>query len=164
MNIFVLDTSPELAARYHCDQHINSGISEAYRIMRAAHRILDDLEPPHKVGWSQMGCMKWARETDSNYLWLHSLFRHLCIRKVMIYKIPHKLAQESLSKPPANIPHGPLTRFFPQIPVGWIPTYNVVQAYRIYYYFRKRNFARKGPAHWTYGPPQWWIDFGGTNG
>lgn len=36
MNIFVLDKDPELAARYHCDKHINKMIVAAYEYVRSA--------------------------------------------------------------------------------------------------------------------------------
>jgi hypothetical protein len=41
MNIFVLDTSPVLAAQYQCDKHVVKMIVESAQMLSTAHRLLD---------------------------------------------------------------------------------------------------------------------------
>jgi hypothetical protein len=41
MNIFVLDTSPVLAAQSQCDKHVVKMIVESAQMLSTAHRLLD---------------------------------------------------------------------------------------------------------------------------
>ena len=38
MNIFYLDTDPELSAKYHCDKHVVKMILEYGQLLSTAHR------------------------------------------------------------------------------------------------------------------------------
>jgi hypothetical protein len=96
MNIFVLDSSPEKAAEYHCDKHVVKMILETCQLLSTAHRVLDG-----EVGVSNNGgslkladadmdttllrsthtnhpCAVWVRESEANYRWTWRLLCALC--------------------------------------------------------------------------------------
>ena len=49
MNIFVLDSTPSVAARYHCDKHVVKMIVESAQMLSTCHRVLRAGE-----GWLHM--------------------------------------------------------------------------------------------------------------
>ena len=96
MNIFVLASDPQDAARYHCNKHVVKMILESAQMMCAAHwthllkkeglslsdfkRVRDaqqwlyentnpEIQPPWKLSHSRHPCTIWMSENVSNYLW-----------------------------------------------------------------------------------------------
>jgi hypothetical protein len=78
MNIFVLDRSPERAARYHCDRHVVKMVLEtgqllSTQIWKSAESVAQKLHqqgalylPTHR----KHPCARWAGESLGNFLWL----------------------------------------------------------------------------------------------
>lgn len=106
MNIFVLDSSPVLAAQQQCDKHVVKMIVESAQMLSTAHRLLDgkmrsvvrsniDTGKTRKAkiweladktldstlyGAVHMGhpCTIWTMESMANYLWHYEHFCALC--------------------------------------------------------------------------------------
>lgn len=106
MNIFVLDSSPVLAAQQQCDKHVVKMIVESAQMLSTAHRLLDgkmrsvvrsnintgkirnakiwELADKNLdstlYGAVHMGhpCTVWTMESMANYLWHYEHFCALC--------------------------------------------------------------------------------------
>jgi hypothetical protein len=113
MNIFFLDHDPEIAASYHCDQHINKMLLESTQLLFNSYYIrfpglidkslkpevrkalMDDVfngapkvyRPTHL----QHGCSKWVADRANNFDWLLELAKALAREFVVRYNknIPH---------------------------------------------------------------------------
>ena len=48
MNIFILHSDPEVAAKQHCDKHVCKMIVESAQMLSTAHRLLDGVETKRK--------------------------------------------------------------------------------------------------------------------
>ena len=90
MNIFYLDSSPELAATYHCDKHVVKMILESAQLLCTAHRVLDGKKvfeehngkfkdryrmsngaleiALYEAAYVNHPCAIWARESYENYM------------------------------------------------------------------------------------------------
>lgn len=102
-------------------------------------------------------CALWARESDSNYLWLAKLFQETAAEYTHRYGKVHKTWRDLgsfLMAPPKNIPAGDLTPF-PLAMGEEFKNENPVQAYRDYYLGPKAAFAR-----WTNRPTPDWFKAG----
>lgn len=78
MNIFALDPIPEIAASYHCDQHLNKMILESAQMISTAlfHRSFAADFPPgllYKPAYEKHPCTLWASASNHNLLWLCEL-------------------------------------------------------------------------------------------
>ncbi len=173
MNILVLDSDPELAARYHCDVHVVSQLKEGAQIMSTvchllgvkANGIYDATHPQHPA-------VKWAAAAWGNLEWLlmlcFALNKEYSLRRVA----KGKQAAEHKSFDVAATVWSALTRskkvdlkvkmteHVQVMPVAHRVKGDPVKAYRTYYVAEKlwlRN--SKGvlvPAEWTeHGPPAW---------
>lgn len=157
MNIFFLDESPELAAKFQCDKHVVKMILESAQLLSTAHHELDspyaDLcyKPTHR----NHPCAKWARECDANYKWLYSHFIALGQEYTRRYGKIHKTIRERaevLSNLPPNIPKRKECTKLPLcMPDQYKDDDNPVEAYRNYYRGEKVLFAR-----WKLEEPNWW--------
>ena len=67
MNIFVLDESPVVSAKYACDKHVVKMILESAQMLCAIH---PEGTAPYKRSYYNHPCTKWARESFENYDWL----------------------------------------------------------------------------------------------
>lgn len=176
MNRFILDTDPQIAAKYHCDKHVVKMIVEECQMLSSAHRILDGIET---IGQSKSGrkakrwtinderndkvyqathinhpCTQWSMQTNNNYNWSVCLLEALLKEYTHRYGKSHKCGElfDILSKPPRNIPVGPLTQF-PQAMPNECKHDNPVYGYRNYYINHKARFAK-----WTNrSVPEWFI-------
>lgn len=165
MNIFVLDENPILAAKYHCDMHVEKMIMEATRMLSSAHiwhdgqRMAEIRVPGLLVGVSHANhpCAIWTRKTSANYLWHCTLLRSLLDEYILRYNRTHaySLHSKQLSETlPKNIVHADRTPFYMCMTIKYLQK-NAVSAYRAYYFNDKKHFATwKAPAQ----KPQWWID------
>lgn len=117
MNIFVLDTDPMVAARYHCNKHVVKMILEAGQMLCTAHwmghlaaqgRTLADFRrakdawawlrevvpasdlPLWKASHVNHPCSVWTRATLPNYRWHSELGLALCAEYTRRYGKVHK--------------------------------------------------------------------------
>lgn len=141
MNIFVLDSSPVLAAQYQCDKHVVKMIVESAQMLSTAHRLLDgtqseesrinksgktrnvkvwrldDSELDAKLyGVTHRGhpSTLWTMESLSNYIWHYQHFCALCDEYTFRYGKKHKTDEKLrfvLDDAPQNIKDVPQTRF-----------------------------------------------------
>lgn len=68
MNIFVLDSDPEIAAKYHTDKHVIKMILESAQMMSTVVRYVG-LDAGYKSTHLNHPCTIWARTSLSNWLW-----------------------------------------------------------------------------------------------
>lgn len=83
MNIFILSTTPSIAASYHCDQHLNEMILESAQMICTALDIrgcfpyegkrLGLYLPTHH----NHPCTQWVAEHGSHVIWLKNLVHSL---------------------------------------------------------------------------------------
>jgi len=98
MNIFVLDTDPVIAARYHCDQHINKMILESAQILSSAARkwvAYAHLNQFYKPLQLSHPCVMWAMDDLNNCKWLTQLALSLADER--LYRFPNLLPHNSTS-------------------------------------------------------------------
>lgn len=154
MNIFILDIEPMVAAKYHSDIHLRAMIKESAQMMSTAHRVLDDRTDVYKTTHINNRCMRWVRQSMTNYDWLYDLFCYMHEEYVSRFNKPHlsySLLADKLREPPEYIDDIGLTPFAQAMPVEYQQP-DVVQAYRNYY-CTKLHFC-----HWS--PPAykpWWV-------
>ncbi len=166
MNIFFLSTNPRVCAQWHCDKHCVKMILEYAQLLCTSHRWIDgdedfefcngdDREKLYKCTHQNHPCSVWVRETSSNYEWLYSLFHHLCIEYTIRYNRRHKtdlLLSDTLKHTPSHIPTGPMTHPAQAMPDEYKVEQNATQAYRIYYYYGKKDIAL-----WSKCNTPWWF-------
>lgn len=158
MNIFVLDTSPTRAAKFHCDKHVVKMVLESAQLLSTAHQVLDGdkaIEGIYKPTHINHPCAVWVRESSDNYDWVYRLFTALCEEYKKRYGRVHLTdtkMRHTLANFPKNLPTGPLTPFTQCMPDEHKTPGDAVTAYRNYYRQDKRAFA-----HWKNGAPSWWL-------
>jgi hypothetical protein len=80
MNIFVLSENPEIAASYHCDQHLHKMILESAQMLSTAaieRGFLDIFPYLYKNTHQKHPCTLWATESYHNMHWLCTLAEEL---------------------------------------------------------------------------------------
>ena len=78
MNIFYLDSTPELCARYHCDKHVIKMILETAQILSTViNGKLGEQPLLYKSTHKHHPCVLWAGETQANFNWLLQLLYEL---------------------------------------------------------------------------------------
>lgn len=156
MNIFYLDKDPELAAQYHCDNHVVKMVLETAQLLCTAHHVCGDgtITDLYKRTHVNHPCSIWLRGSSGNYTWTCNLFTELSREYTKRYGKIHKSYQKfggSLTKIPRFIRVGD----FYDPPMAMPDQYkqkDVVQAYRDYYVGEKSHFAT-----WKFeGEPEWW--------
>jgi len=89
MNIFFLDSDPQIAATYMCDKHVIKMILESAQLLCTCHHITGSLmenknlypDIPskfYKLTHKNHPCSKWLREHKRNYEWLATHAHYLC--------------------------------------------------------------------------------------
>lgn len=182
MNIFVLDTNPKIAAKYHCDKHVVKMILESAQMLSTVHwlhllnlrgkstkdfkRIKDakswlydntckSQQPPYKMTHINHPCTIWAGNTIKNYKWLVSLLFYLCKEYTLRYKKIHKTAYY-IKWFIKNIPVGIKKEKLEPFAICMDNSYKVsncpVQCYRNYYIKGKSHFAK-----WKYSIQPYWY-------
>ena len=180
MNIFVLDESPGVAARMHCDKHVPKMIVESAQMLSTAHRILDGEEyvAPSKSGKRMVKhyrlpehddivykavhaghpCTVWTMASAGNYHWHYNLFRELAKEFEYRFKKVHRsweILQTILSPCPRNIPSIGRSKYAKAMKAypDLMEIEDPVKAYQEFYKADKINFAKweKGRA-----APSWW--------
>ena len=168
MNIFVLDSAPQTAARYHCDRHVVKMINETTQMLVTAHAVLDDsvqrfdahsvLRGTHLVcapTHPNHVCNVWLRVSSMNYAWLHTLGLELLRQYERRYSRRHAysdMLRTALVQPPTALPYGELTPHAQAMPERFKHA-DAVHAYRLYYAGAKLRFAR-----WRHSEAPPWLD------
>ena len=73
MNLFVVHSDPEKAARMLCDQHVRKMIVESAQMLCTAHWETGG-SAPYKRTHQNTSIAKWARSTFANYQWIVANF------------------------------------------------------------------------------------------
>jgi hypothetical protein len=140
MNIFVLDESPETAAKYHNDRHTIKMILETAQLLSTAVR-LSGVDFGYRITHQNHPCSKWARATKSNFRWLQRLGLALCDEYTYRYGKTHASLNTIKNAPVECIPDGPLTTFAQAMPDEFKHE-NAVVAYRNYYRLAKQHLLK----------------------
>lgn len=186
MNIFFLHQDTKLCAQMHNDKHCVKMILEYSQLLSTAHRVLDGKEST-ELSSSGRNVKRWkldnerdtilysathinhpsaiwARESDSNYTWLHNLLVELCKEYTYRYGKVHKCEFSGLVSELQNIPNnisvGQFTEPTPAMPTDVIIKGNSIASYRNYYNQNKQHLAswsgkvnsRSIPEWFTYAP------------
>lgn len=161
MNIFVLDNDPQVAAQYHCDQHMKM-ILEYAQLLSTAHRVIDGDEYVNSMLYKKTHvnhpCAKWVRTNRSNYEFVWKLFYNLGVefrtRRHKDHGSFTKLVNK-LSYYPKLLPSGDMTPFVQCMPDEYKVDNDAVMAYRNFYKDDKARFAT-----WNWGRPmpKWMED------
>lgn len=170
MNIFVLDSTPEAAARMLCDTHVVSQLKEACQMLATVSRKHGGHVPlkkdgtPYETAHPHHPCTLWSGTTLRNWTWLvehaeaaaDEYMRRFgndndCVR------VLGELAQFG-GRPDC----GPLTAFAQAMPEQYRGP-DAVEAYRRYYaaekvWQKRRDGKRIRLARWERGTPApaWW--------
>lgn len=158
LNIFVVDQNPVVAAQDLCDKHVCKMGIESTQILCTVLWKLGVRDIPMKPTHVNHPCVKWAGESDSNFLWLAehavALFDEYSLRYGRRHASRDKLNWIvcQLARPPK----GPLTPFVQCVKYDELRGPNPICAYRVYYFVDKSRFAR-----WNHGrnPPEWWCRY-----
>lgn len=152
MQIFVLNTSPQLSATDLCDKHIVKLTLETTQLLSTALWITGG-EGPYKPTHKNHPCTIWAAKSKENWLWLYEHGLGLSSNYTKRYKKVHaceKLIREMLGKEKC-LPNIPLTPFAQAMPDQY-KNKDAVIAYRNYYKGEKAEIAI-----WKYSSkPTWW--------
>ena len=140
MNIFKLDKSPVVSARYACDKHVVKMILESAQMLCSVHPQGD---APYKRSHYNHPCTKWVRESQRNYEWLLLHAYALCDEYTLRYKKVHK-TEKVIERCDNNRPDLPSVKLTQQ--PSCMPDYckveSVVESYRNYYNNEKSHFAK----------------------
>ncbi len=158
MNIFYVDSDPEIAAISLVDKHVVKMILESAQMLSTAHRILDNnpSECLYKATHVNHPSNKWIRESVSNYQWLYQHFHFLGKEYQYRYGKIHK-SIDRLESTLKFSPHN-LSEINPTIiPCAMPDEYKIsndpILNYRSYYRFGKKHIHA-----WTKrNPPKWII-------
>ena len=179
MNIFYVDSDPEVAARNMVDRHVVKMILETAQLLSTAHRVIDGEE---YVGQSQSGrkakrwrlsgnvdaimyaathinhpSAVWVRENSANYNWLYdhllALGREYTYRYGRTHLTIDKL-KDILEDTPENIEQSNVMTKMPScMDKQYIVSLDPIINYRNYYNYGKTDLLR-----WSNRPPPQWID------
>ena len=150
MNIFVLDESPVVSAKYACDKHVVKMILESAQMLCAIH---PEGTAPYKRTHYNHPCTKWVRESARNYEWLLLHAYSLCDEYTRRYGKVHK-TEAVIEWCDNNRPELPNTERTKQ-PIcmpDYCKTESVVESYRKYYINEKSTFAK-----WKDGSIPFWY-------
>lgn len=179
MNIFYVDSDPEVAARNMVDRHVVKMILETAQLLSTAHRVIDGEE---YVGQSQSGrkakrwrlsgnvdaimyaathinhpSAVWVRENSANYNWLYdhllALGREYTYRYGRTHLTIDKL-KDILKDSPQNIKQSNVMTKMPScMDKQYIVSVDPITNYRNYYNYGKTDLLR-----WSNRQPPQWID------
>ena len=179
MNIFYVNSDPEVAARSMVDRHVVKMILETAQLLSTAHRVIDGEQ---YVGQSQSGrkakrwrlsgnvdaimyaathinhpSAVWVRENSANYVWLYehllALGREYTHRYGRTHLTIDKL-KDILKDAPENIEQSNVMTKMPScMDKQYIVSLDTITNYRNYYNYGKTDLLR-----WSNRPPPQWID------
>lgn len=153
MNIFFLHQSPELAARFLCDKHINKMLIESVQMLSTCHHLIGSgSEAMYKPAFQNHPCSIWVRESADNYFWLRSHAVQIAEEFEIRYGKVHATSVVLNALPDPDLPILGLTDPAQAMPDEY-KSVDPVKAYRDYYINEKSSFAK-----WERGipAPYWW--------
>lgn len=144
MNIFVLDTDPRQAAKFHCDAHVVKMVLESAQLLCT---LLPKETTPYKHTHVNHPCAVWARQTEGNYEWLLDLalgladeFRYRRGREHASYEVIRECEREYIWIFNRSEPR---QEFAQVVPIEYRAP-DPVEAYRAYYRHKKQSWAALG--------------------
>ena len=151
MNIFKLDESPVISAKYACDKHVVKMILESAQMLCS---VQPEGTAPYKRSFYNHPCTKWVRESARNYEWLLLHAYALCEEYTSRYGKVHKTESviEWCDNNRPELPNIEMTEQ-PTCMPDYCKTESVVDSYRKYYINEKAKFAK-----WKDGNiPSWFM-------
>lgn len=153
MNIFILDTDPTLAAKYHVDKHVVKMSLELGQLLSTAHFLSgthsDRMYKPTHINHPSA---LWVRESKNNYIWTWLLMSELLNEYTFRYDKHHKTQQlVDLLSTPISCEKTELTPPKLAMPDEY-KLDNPVEAYRAYYNGDKRHLFK-----WKHRKQPEWI-------
>ena len=153
MNIFVVDTDPEKAARQLCDKHVVKMVLETAQMLCTVARQNGFDNAPYKKAHPKHPCTLWAGKSAANWTWLIDHGLAMCEEYTQRYGRTHK--SEAVIRwcrnLPIRFPAEQLTPFAQAMPEHY-KNECTVTAYRAYYHGEKAGFAT-----WKSEVPKWWT-------
>ncbi len=151
MNIFVLDTDPQLCAAYHCDSHVRKMVLESAQILCTALLLNGAESAPYKPAQPGNRYVLWAAKSRANFDWLLQLGFWLAYEYKLRYGKEHASEKVIMycSLQRSIIKEGELTPFATKFNENYAGL-SVVEAYRKYYKEEKGyllNYKTQAP-HW----------------
>ena len=103
MQIFVVETQPDAAARALCDKHVISQIGETAEMLALAHVVAGEGLPPQYVLKPRTRhlhhpCVQWVAATAGSYRWAHKLATALLLEYTHRYKRFHAYQMDVLQR------------------------------------------------------------------
>jgi hypothetical protein len=167
MNIFALDSDPQLCAAYHTDIHVRKMVIETAQMLSTVSYLHSDADLQANWTWYKPSyinhpCVKWLQQAQGNYEWLVQFFQ--CLNFEYMFRFNkrenHKSFEKLIDLPfPLDLPKKELQYFERCMPEEY-KTWCDVRSYRNYYKFAKR-FDKNGKLMhiWTNrGIPYWILD------
>lgn len=162
MNIFYLDSDPQLAAQYQCNKHVVKQILESMQLLCGPHHICNTpfskSELCYKLTHKNHPCSIWVRNRGSNYFWLWWHAYYLCEEYLYRYNKRHicEYILEYLRDYCADLKFETTVLDMlnpPQcMPEEYKNPMDCVQAYRNYYKYKQTVISMK----WTKrNKPEW---------
>ena len=163
MNIFFLDKTPDMSAKYLCDKHVPKMLLETCQMLSTAvQKYAGRIEDLYKPAYPKHPSTIWAGETRNNFVWLlkhgneinnqyeirhgkkHKSKRILDIIQDKCYdkEIPIVMHEDYITTPPQCMPDEYKHKDY-------------VTAYRNYYKGAKRYFAKWDKLN---NKPDWWTE------
>ena len=166
MNIFFLDKTPELSAKYLCDKHVPKMVLEtaqmlstAYRSLYGEDRYTKDL---YKIAYPNHPMTKWVSEHSKNFDWTLLLGCKISNEYKFRFGKYHK-SEEIIETLCFAVEDNSFTGYGmegdmttpPQCMPDKYKNKNYVIAYRNYYMGDKKYIAK-----WNKGrkQPKWWVN------
>jgi hypothetical protein len=164
MNLFVLDPSPEAAARAHCNKHAVKMIVETAQVLSTVlHLKGETVAGLYRATHRSHPCTLWAAERWSNFRWAVKLGLALCAEYTERYGKRHKTqdlleALEVWSRRGGSDTRIAFQFVGPddcQVREGDTEFLDVVESYRKLYRLKDRKMAMVWPAGRR---PEWMGD------
>ena len=167
MNIFVLDTQPELAARAYCDMHVPKMCLESTQMLTCAYHTSEhDFEGfpltdesgaprPYRMTHGRHPCTAWASANATNFDWLLRLNRGLANefrRRFSGRAHASEPILEWMWRNRPSLASGRLTEFAQAMPEQFRGA-DPVEAYRLFY----ASKSARMPLLWRNGAPGWYT-------
>ena len=142
MNIFVLDTCPEIAAQSLCDQHVVKMLLESAQMLCSA---FPEDTAPYKRSHYNHPCSVWTRSSEANWNWHVSHALSIGAEYTKRYGKVHKSEQVvrwcAAHSDLLSFPNKDIQQFVQAMPDQYKSS-DPVRAYRDYYIGEKLPFAR----------------------
>lgn len=166
MNIFYLDSNPQLAAQYHHDIHLRKMILETAQLLSTAHHVFNSFhkDKVYKQTHTNHPSAVWVRSNLSAYKWTWKLLNELCLEYEYRFDKRHKTDIELVD----ILSHEPIElckiKTFPTQPPLCMPDEfkienDAIKSYRNYYKNKKMTDKNgKNIGIWSKREIPFWIN------